>query len=326
MLKIAEIQEARRPGVIKPLKCPHCGQGFALNLALVVASRNCPGCGEQVVAEPDDKDHTPPFTIEQLDAAKETYDRTMRRVCWAALITLLPWFAVIVVTSLYRDTIRDAVRPFIDPGWLVVPLIFLPIIGGMAAVLLIVRRAERTLRCPHCAAACAGQFGCQTHLTGNCWQCGRQLAELPEEAAGPLPTIGEFKESVARHTRVELVGSCLMSGLLLTYFIAVATNIPRNSRWQELEDRYGAMGAAIDFSVQTAVVLFAWSLVLLPLVRLLFRWLRHRREAEPLLSCPQCRTALLPSFRVIASRRCPGCHRLVLADPKPSPDVVAPKV
>ncbi len=322
MFTIPELTAARRPTAFTVLTCPHSGEGLNRHYPLVVATRNCPGCGRRVVEEPEG-DGPPPLTPQQLDAAKQAQERTTSRLCWVALAGFLLWFAVVVAIALYRDTIRDAVRPTADPEWVFVVGIVLPLLAGLAAALLLVKRAERNaLRCPHCAAGMQ-RFGDLVRLTGNCWQCGRRLVEpLPEAPAGPLPAVGEFKAALRRLGGSGLKWSLGLLGALIVGFVGLVTAAGQmgdlRAYWDEFEARNGVWAAvAAQLGLAAAWLGGAYGL-LLGGVFVVARRHRRLRLADPLLSCPHCRAELIPSAQVVASRRCPGCRRGVLADPEPA--------
>src|SRR5207244_175166 len=161
-------------------------------------------CGRRVVEEPDHDNAPPPFTHQQIEAEQAAHARALGRIGWVMATTFLAWFAVIVVIALYRDTIREAVRPFIDPQWIAV-LIPLPLVAAGVAAALILIRADRIAptRCPFCTTRLHRLYGTLVWISGNCWGCGRHVV-IPasvEEAAGPLPSVEAFKESFARVRR-----------------------------------------------------------------------------------------------------------------------------
>ena len=59
--------------------CPHCQQVLNPLAPIVVATRNCPGCGRQVLAEPEGNDSPSAFTLEQLDDAHAAHKRAQSR-------------------------------------------------------------------------------------------------------------------------------------------------------------------------------------------------------------------------------------------------------
>jgi uncharacterized protein (DUF983 family) len=322
MLTIREFEEARRPGSLKVLKCPHCGQRFVALGPTVISTRNCPHCGRRVLAEPDASDGPPPFTAKQIDDARTTYVRTQRRLGWLALVAFCIWFAGLIVLALYRDTIRDAVRPVAHPDWVFMPVFLLPPAAGLTVGSLILTRAERAApKCPHCSAGLQTQFGSLVRVTGNCWKCGRRLLAdlLPDDPAGPLPTIDEFRTAIGRLKRAANRDGILLCGLWLAVFVGLI--IPGrhlDQLLQSLEDRDGPVRAALVLSGVLAAAGVVASVILIGGLRLVVWRDRKRREADPVLNCPHCRAGLGPSAQIVASRRCPACYRRVLAEPEPA--------
>jgi hypothetical protein len=322
MLTIAELRAAR--GRLKPLRCPHCREPLG-QLALVIATRNCPGCGRRVAAEPDDNDDPPPFTREQLDVARAADDRLETRIALTWLSVFLTCFGVLVVTALFRDTIRDTVRPVMDPGWFLVLVLLLPLLAGATVLCAYLERAWRAApKCLACDAALT-RVGPQNRLirlvrlTGNCCSCGQRVAPpLPDEPAGPPPSVGEFKASVARLARVDNIGGFAFLGLMLAGFagfcVVVGTFDPHRF-WAGFEQRHGLLKTAF---VQAGLAV-VWTAAGVGFMAagffVLDRRRRKLRAADPLLNCPHCRAALTSASLVIASRRCPGCLQRVLAEP-----------
>ncbi len=318
MLTIPELLAARRPP-FQFVHCEHCRTELRAHAPIVVATRNCPACGTPAVAEPT-PDATPELiTAEQLDAAHELYARATNRGRWVACLGLLGWLVIVAGVVLYRDTIDDALRPFADPSWVLLPVL-LPLVVSVLAAYLVVARAERAgLKCPHCAAM-LHRFWPVVRLTGNCHACGRRVLtdEPPDEPTEPARTIAEFQSALARFKRFGLFASV---GLWVAFtavpivFAVVAGQF--NQFWQPIEDRHGAVWAAVAVSgAITAVVLGAAGVVILS-TRWVLRLLEKRQAADPLLNCPHCQAALSPSRLVIANRRCPKCRVRVLADPEP---------
>lgn len=144
--------------------------------------------------------------------------------------------------------------------------------------------------------------------------------ERQDEPAGPLPSVTEFKTSIARITRAANRAVWIVYGLLpalpaacIGLFAAVGFDPHRF--WLDLENRHGPMATA---AVQAGVAvlwtgtiggLFAAGLYAIGRRR------RKLREGDATLACPHCRSALMPAPIVIAARQCPACRRIVLADP-----------
>src|SRR5688500_11620422 len=108
MFTIPEFLAARKPGGFKPLRCPHCPKLPNPLGPIVVATHNCPACGRQVLAEPEDNDTPPTLTLAQLDDAHAAQTRAQSRALRVVLVAFLAWFFVIVVASLFVDTLRGA--------------------------------------------------------------------------------------------------------------------------------------------------------------------------------------------------------------------------
>lgn len=316
MFTIPDLQAARDPRQFKHLACPHCGTSLSRNAALVVATRNCPGCGRRVVADPDADHDRPPFTAEQLDAAHAAHSLARSRASWVLLSIFLFWLGEAVAFGLYRDTIRAAVRPVIDPGWLGMSLLMLAAVTGVAIALRIMSRGERAApKCPSCAAP-VYHITPLVRLTGNCWKCGRWLVEPTpaEEPAAALPPVAELQAAHARSNRPDWTGWLIFAVLIAAPFGVFALGNPEEVS-NAVESRHGAVAAAAVASV----LISAWVLGLFGIMCVGVRWLtrRHerRRAADPVLNCPHCRAGLLPPEWAVASRRCPACRRPVLADP-----------
>jgi hypothetical protein len=155
MFTIPELQSARQLKTFKLLDCPHCGQQLNRPARLVVATRNCPACGLRAVAEPEGDTGPPPLSREQLAGACAAYERAQNRAAWIALGGFLWLFGSTVVFALYRDTIRAAVQPVMEPGWFFLLVALGPFAASVGAVLVKLDRARRALKCPHCDAPCA---------------------------------------------------------------------------------------------------------------------------------------------------------------------------
>jgi hypothetical protein len=319
MFTIPELEAARRAIPFKPIDCPHCGGNLRAHFPALVATRNCPQCGRRVVAEPDGEG-PPPFTRERLDAACAAYTRTHRRVGWVFLAGFLAWLACVAALALFRDTIRDAVRPVVDPEWFGLLVMFGPCGAVFVAGLVMLDRARRAaLKCPHCAAPCSvvlPRIPNLTQLTGNCARCGRRLVDepLPEEPAGPLPTVEEFN---AAERRARAGDWPLLFPLVVMFAVPLGFSVIGPDRlWNSFEERYGIMAGAL----LVLGILCGWGVVVAGLALAALRWAARRRErmrqAEPALNCPHCKAALCAMPQIVASRRCPSCRRRVLAEPE----------
>lgn len=322
MLTIPELQAARKPPGFKLLRCPHCSQALNPVAPLVIATRNCPSCGRRVVAEPEGNDAPPAFTPEQLEEAQKATARVLSRALLWMLAAALAWLVIALGAVLFRDTLRDAVG---SPaaGWIVLGAMAVAAVFGATAAIRTEGRAKReSPRCPHCAGPLY-HLASVARLTGNCPTCGRRLAEFPpDEPAGPLPTVAEFKAADRRANR-----SIMAAIFLLLVALAVpgglSTFVQPERVERMLEPRYGPLAS----TVVAVVFMFGWVVGLLAIaiagVGFFSRRQRRLREANPVLGCPHCRQALLPETRVVASQRCPSCCRRVLTDPDAAPVGVA---
>ena len=333
MFTIPELQSARQLKTLKLLACPHCGEQLNRHARLVVATRNCPACGRRVVAEPEG-DGPPPLSREQLAGACAAYARAQNRTAWIALGGFLWLFGSAVFFALYRDTIRAAVQPVIEPGWFFLLVVLGPFAALTGTALVKLGRATRTaLPCPHCSAPCAvaaPPFPNLTRFTCNCANCGRKLIDdpPPPEPTASLPTIDEFRSADRRAMRLDWSdwGALLLPVLLfvlypLLFVLFPAANPTRfHDAW---EQRYGVMTAVVLEAVVAAVVISVWVLGSFGIGIVGQRWVGRQRErkraAEPALNCPHCRAGLLSVPLIVAGRRCPECRARVLADPEPTP-------
>lgn len=323
MFTISDFEAARKPGTVKRLDCPHCGEHLNRHARIVIATRNCPACGRRVLAEPEGEG-APPFSREQFDAACAAHERTSTRVLGVVLAGFAFSFILMAVLALFRDTIRDAVQPTIDPGALSLIVIFGPCGAAFVAGVWMSERGRRDeLKCPHCAVPCTTtgpRVPNLTRLTGNCANCGRKLVNdpLPENAPGSLPTVDEFKAADRRATKNDW--ALLVPFALLLAMLAVPSVFAQPDRyWPAFEARYGILnGTLILTGLICGWVVLAGAICIVSL-RWVVRRQARRRAAEPVLNCPHCKTALVHGPVVIASRRCPSCRERVLTDPNPVP-------
>jgi uncharacterized RDD family membrane protein YckC len=317
MFTIPEFQAARKPHGFKLLRCPHCRQALNPLAPIVVSTHKCPRCGRQVLAEPEGNDAPPAFTLAQLDDAHASFTRAQSRALRSVLAAFLALFVVVVVASLFRDTLRDALGPADAAGWVIVVAMLVLGAGGVVVGIREETRGKRGApKCPHCDTPLY-QFVHLTRRTGNCYECGRRLAELPpDEPTDPLPTADEYRAAERRANRA------LGEGLFLC---AVLVAAPAGLHWlvrpdqtiAALEPRYDALTAAVI----VFALMFGWVVGLI-VVAVGGIWFfssrrRNRREADPVLNCPHCRTELGLAFLAVATRRCPECRRRALADPAP---------
>jgi hypothetical protein len=239
--------------------------------------------------------------------------------------------------ALYRDTIRAAVQPVVEPGWFVLLVALGPFAASTGAALVKFDRARRAaLKCPHCEAPCAvtaPPFPNLTGLTGNCANCGRKLLndpppDEPAEPAAPLPTIDEFRSADRRAMRLDWLdcGALLLPVLLFVLYPLLFGLFPAANPtrfYDAWEQRYGVMTAVVIEAVVASVMISVWVLGSFGVGIIGLRWVGRRaqreRAAEPALNCPHCRAELLPVPVIVAGRRCPKCRARVLADPEPSP-------
>ncbi|MCI0705098.1 MAG: hypothetical protein L0241_28895, partial [Planctomycetia bacterium] len=290
----------------------------------------CPACGKRVVAEPKRNDTPPPLTREQIDDAcsafKRAWYRTYLMIHVAFLIFLASPFFVL---GAYRDAIKGAVQPVMDPYWIFMLLLFGPVLLVFIVGLMIEHWAGRALRCPHCDGSCCASkphVPNLTQLTGNCEYCGRKLVnELPpEEPLESLPTADEFKAAESRTPVVDRLGwllGVLMVALMMVvtgYFVAYAGLDPVG-RWKTFEQRHGGVIAAILMTALIAGYCYSGIALVIVTARLLAYRHKKRREAEPVLNCPHCHEELSPGRHVVASQRCPACRKRVLANPNTEP-------
>jgi DNA-directed RNA polymerase subunit RPC12/RpoP len=317
MFTIPEFLAARKPGGFKPLRCPHCQKLLNPLGPIVVATHNCPACGRQVLAAPEGNDEPPALTFAQLDDAHAASTRAQSRALRSVLVAFLAWFFVVIVASLSADTLRDALGSRDAAGWITILTMVLPVAAGVVVGLRTEARAKRTApKCPHCATALY-HFVHLTRITGNCFACGRRLAELPpDEPTGPLPTVGEYKAADRRANRS--VGAALFLGAVVVAIPGGLSTFANPDRMiAALEPRYGELTAAVIGSA----LLFGWVVGLLVVagggIWFFSRRQRKRREADPILSCPRCRSELGLALQAVATRRCPKCRARVLADPAP---------
>jgi hypothetical protein len=326
MLTIPEFLAACKEKRGKLPCCPHCNVAL-FPIPLVVASRNCPGCGRRVVTEPEPSSDPPPFTSEQLDAARDAECRLESRVAWFVLAAFVVWMGCPLVAALFRDTIHEALRPVMDPGWFFVLLMTVPLVVAALMIYIWVLRARRSApKCPGCGAELTvivrgrpHNPAWVVHLTGNCGSCGRGLIPPEEDVpVGTLPTVAEFKTSSAQLARGENRADLVFLGLMVggfAGFLSLIASVPNPQRlWFDFENRYGLM-ATVAVQVGLAVVLTG-TIAGLFAAGLYFIGRRKRklREADPLLTCPHCRAALTSSGLIIATKRCPNCRCRVLAD------------
>src|SRR5439155_24421884 len=89
MFTMPELKARRLPSQSQGHRCPHCGAGLWRNLPIVVATRNCPGCGRRVVEEPDHDNAPPPFTHQQIEAEQAAHARAPGRIGWVMATTFL---------------------------------------------------------------------------------------------------------------------------------------------------------------------------------------------------------------------------------------------
>jgi hypothetical protein len=323
VLTIPELQAARKLRTLKFLNCPHCGAQINGPAALIVSTRNCPSCGRRVVAEPEGTEETPPFAREVFNEACAAYTRAAHRASLVLLAGFLVFFASIVVLALYRDTIRAAVQPVMDPSWFFLLVVFGPCGGFFVMGLWRLGRARRNaLPCPHCNVPCSvvapGPVPNMTQVTGNCTSCGRRLLNeaLPEEPAGPLPTVDEFKVAHRRAQRLDW--SVLVPLAVLVVMLSGVFIIIPDRPGAALEDPREVMNRTLF----AATLLCGWGLVIGTIGVFCLRWTARRqmrkRAAELVLNCPHCHIVLVGESQVIASQRCPSCRKRVLADPEPA--------
>lgn len=318
MLTIAEYVAARQPGKsFKVLSCPHCRKVLNPLGPVVLATHNCPHCGRQVLAEPEGDAGAPALTLSQLDEALAAYARAHKRT-WASVgIAFGAWFGVVVLAALFADTLRAALGVNDAAGWVIVATLMLPIAVGLVVGLRAEARGKRAAPpCPNCNTPLFHHVHL-TRITGNCYACGHRVAEPPpEESAGPLPTVDEYKLAERRANR-SVGAAVLLMAVLLAVPGGLATFVNPDRIVAALEPRHGALVAAII----GAAVMFVWTAGLFA-VALGGMWYFSRRQhkrraADPVLTCPSCRSELGMPFQVVATRRCPGCRRRVLADPEP---------
>lgn len=284
--------------------------------------RNCPGCGRQVAAPPEADHEHPPFTRDQLDEAGAAFAQISKKLLGISACGVGAFFALFIGVVIY-DVFISA-EPDLEKkrGWW--------LIGGMSAIavltslpfLWILSRAERAaLKCPSCSAS-SQRTSRIIRVTGNCGTCGRRMIPLPPPASEPpLLTVAEYRAAQARiggADRHQLVLGLLIVGMIavihLPFCVLALAN--HGDPWDVFEPQYGLKGSiAIVFSV-----LAAWSVVigwlLIRLMRASDRRFALRRSADPALRCPHCQEGLggAPAW-VVASRRCPACCNVVLAEP-----------
>src|SRR5262245_39254579 len=326
MLTIAELHAARKVIPFKPLNCSHCGERPNAHFIIVIATENCPKCGKRVLDEPEGDDSTPPLSREQLDTACAAYTRSTNRATWWFAGAFFALFVSSVAIALYRDTIRDAVQPLMDPGWFMMLAMLIPFVAiSCFGFVLLARARKAALKCPHCGEPCSvvtPQFGPNlTQSTCNCANCGRKLVNEPppDDPAGPLPSVDEFKAAECRAMGIDWTGLLLLVVILPATFVALFIVNPERL-WTQFEARYGLVNAAIIVSATiSCVVLGMFAMAFVGL-----RWLTRRhlrkRAAIPVLNCPHCRAGLFAMQQIIASQRCPACHKRVLANPNAQPE------
>jgi hypothetical protein len=320
MLTIPELVAARQQ--FRPVDCPHCGTRLNTQFRVVIPTRHCPRCGRRVAAEPE-ADGAPPYTREQLDAACAAYARANSRFGWLVLAACLAFLVNVVVIAFFRDAIHDAVRPVTDPGWVMLLAVFWPILVLMTVAFIILGRATRAaLKCPKCARACSAVGSPRatnlTSITGNCVFCGHRLLNepAPEEPAGPLPTVQEFRAAEKRLAREGKPAAYLMSGLLLAMVIGFVVGLSHLMRYQHtLENRLGEVRGAIAGLLLNLLAALAGGAVMILVVRLYVRRVLRRHAGVPVLNCPHCREKLSSFQHVVATRRCSACRKCVLAEP-----------
>jgi hypothetical protein len=320
MSVIPELQTGQRP--FKPLRCPHCESDLRGKAAIVAATHNCTACGRRAM-DPPKRDDGPLFSPEQFDTACAAYVRAWRRAGRLFVVGFLVLMGTFFVLAAFRDAIRPAIRPVMDPSFFLL-LALLPGIAIDVVGLVILERAARALKCPHCDGRCAVVKAPHdpnlTRLTGNCANCGRRVVkESPaadEEPDGPLPTIDEFAAADRRVPLPTWLAWLVMVPMAALMIVYTAAN--PNQLWTTFEQRYGVViGTTLAFAL-----LGGYGLAQIVIGVTWIRWVerRHKRKraAEPLLNCPHCREGLSPARLVIASRRCPKCRARVLAEPEPA--------
>lgn len=287
-----------------------------------IATRNCFHCGKRAIAEPEGGENQPPFSREQLDAACEASARSHNRVAWLMFVGFLMFLASPIAIALYRDTIRDSVRLYVEPGWFVsFAMLFPGFVVCIIALLLLARIKRDALKCPHCNSPCSMciQRGAHnlTQVTGNCANCGQRLVNgiLPEEEVGQLPTAEEFQAARREAMRPNWFGFSLIVVILATLIALVAIVNPER-RLNEALTTHGPVTGTIIVSVTLSVcILGFFGVGLLGLYWLKRQYLR-KWDAVPILNCPHCRGRLFEASQIIASRRCPSCSKRVLANPE----------
>jgi hypothetical protein len=314
---IPEFLAARKPGTFKPLRCPHCQKLLNPLAPIVLATHNCPHCGRQVLAEPEAANDAPALALSQLDDAHAAFTRFQSRVLRFVLVAFLAWFGVVVVTALFADTLRAALGLQDAAGWVIVAATLILTATGTTVGLRAAERGKRAAPlCPHCAASLY-QHADLTRLTGNCFACGRRVADVPpDEPTGPLPTVDEYKAAERRANRS--IGAALFLGAILVAIpVGISTLVRHDWLATALEPRYGEPAAAVIASS----LLLGWVVALVAVAGGVMwfatRRQRKRREADPVLRCRRCDSELGVIFQAVATQRCPKCRARVLADPEP---------
>jgi Zn finger protein HypA/HybF involved in hydrogenase expression len=297
------------------LRCPHCEHALVEAAAVVIATRHCPRCGRRVLAEPDEQS-PPTRTAAELAAAADQAVTASNKMIWPTVLTFLGPLVILAPAVLFRDTLREWLRPLADQDTVVtvvMAIVIMPMLAGGVWIVLVGRRTERaTGRCPHCNGRVQSRLSA---VTGNCGMCGGRVATLPQDPPdGPLVPVDVVVQT-GRMFRRGLWLRCGIGGAVGIGLMIIAGVILGGGRREkivaDLEQRFGVVEAAVIEVVGVSGIVIA-------VVGSIFGgiWLGIRKMTVPAgCRCPHCAATIGGIGLTAASKRCTGCRRRVVAEP-----------
>lgn len=290
------------------LNCPQCRADQIRRAELVIASRNCPGCGEQMVQADQCTDQKETFSFSPLDrerlkAELDRYDRHVTRGIVAMI--LVPVTGALATlgwsTGFDRQRLDDLTT---DNPWAGLQAVLPAILVGLITMIAALYARRRWMRqfettCPNCEFPISSP-GQLILATGNCFLCGNAIAPPPLDQVDvqSLPTVLEFQAAGRKFQRAQTRQVLVALG---TWGLGMAVT---------------ACFLALPGPAQVGGILGAVSFLGSGLGCILLL-IRSESVLKKLgFCCHRCDKVFEPRLLgwMIATRRCPECYSRIVAD------------